>query len=132
MAVAYQNLIDTDKRSTWVKGMTTLERQPAPERTGSTHFCLTEGLQLDHTAISATFTETQLSYIEKVVMRRWGLAVWDYYKVESLGEQASRLSLCFAFRRPGFITMLVERMVLRNVLKDFLVFKKMCEGPAPN
>jgi hypothetical protein len=127
MTFAYQNLIDTDKRNVWVKGMTKMERQQAPERAGFTHYCLTEGLGLDHTAVSASFGETEMTYIEKVVMRRWGLTVWDHYKVENLPGGRSRLSLRFAFRKPNFITRLVEKAVLRNVQKDFSTFKEMCE-----
>ncbi len=127
MPVVYQNLIETDKRSIWVKGMTVLEQVPMPERIGGTHYCLSEGLGLDHTAVSAAFEANEISYIEKVVLRRWGLTVWDYYKVESLPDGGSRLSLCFAFRKPNFVTWIVEWIVLRNVRKDFGQFKIMCE-----
>jgi hypothetical protein len=128
MLAAYQNLIDTDKRSIWVKGMTKLERQPTPERAGFTHYCLTEGLGLDHTIVSATFRESEMTFIEAVIIRGWRLKVWDYYKVESLGPNHSRLSLRFAFRKTNFITRFVERIVLNNVRKDFETFKKMCEN----
>ena len=123
----YQNLIDTDKRSIWVKGMTKLERQGITERAGMAHFCLTNGLGLDHTIVSSTFDEAEINYIEKVEISRFKLTVWDYYRVENLGNQRSRLSLHFAFRRPNFITRILERIVLKNISKDFILFKKMCE-----
>ena len=127
MLFAYQNLVDTDKRNIWVKGMTKMERQPAPERAGSTHYCLTEGIGLDHTIVAADFGETEMTFIEKVTIRNWRMVVYDHYKVESLGPQRSRLSLRFAFRRNNLITKLVERVTLKAVAKDFLVFKQMCE-----
>lgn len=123
----YQNLIDTDKRSIWVKGMTKLEHQAITERAGMAHFCLTNGLGLDHTIVSSTFDDEEINYIEKVEISRFKLTVWDYYRVENLGEQRSRLSLRFAFRRPNFITRILERIVLKNISKDFILFKKMCE-----
>lgn len=125
---AYQNLIDTDKRSIWVKGMTTLEHHPITERTGKTHFCETEGLALDHTIVSAAFTETEMSYIEKVVSRRWKLTAFDYYRVERIGEGRSRLSLQVVFQKPTILTAIVERVLLNNIRKDFILFKKMCES----
>ncbi|MEK7253646.1 MAG: hypothetical protein AAB316_02805, partial [Bacteroidota bacterium] len=126
---AWQNLIDTEKRNVWVKGMTKLEWKPMPERAGTQHYCLTEGLGLDHTAVAAQVEETKMTYIEEVVMRKWRLKVYDYYKVEKLGENRSRLSLRFAFEKPNFITRIVERIVLRNVMEDFKTFKKMVEQP---
>ena len=123
----YQNLIDTDKRSIWVKGMTKLEHQAITERAGMAHFCLTNGLGLDHTIVSSTFDEAEINYIEKVEISRFKLTVWDYYRVENLGEQRSRLSLRFAFRRPNFITRIIEHFTLNNIRKDFILFKKMCE-----
>jgi hypothetical protein len=127
METVYQNLIDTQKRSIWVKGMTTLESQPVAERRGVTHYCLTEGLGLDHTVVSADFQENLRQYVEQVTLRRWGVKVWDYYQVERLDANRSRLSLRFAFRKPGFITRIVEWVVLRNIQKDFAAFKRMCE-----
>ncbi len=123
----YQNLIDTDKRSIWVKGMTKLEHRLITERAGMAHFCLTNGLGLDHTIVSSTFDEAGINYIEKVEISRFKLTVWDYYRVENLGNQRSRLSLRFAFRRPNFITRILERIALKNISKDFILFKKMCE-----
>jgi hypothetical protein len=127
MEIAWQNLVDTDKRNVWVNGMTRLEREPVPETIGFTHFCLTDGIGLDHTIVAADFGETERSMIEKVTIRKWRMLVWDYYKVERLGPQRSRLSLRFAFRRNNLITKLLERVVLKNVAKDFVVFKEMCE-----
>ncbi len=128
MFVAYQHLVDTDKRSIWVKGMTKLERQPEPERAGSTHFCLTDGVGLDHTAVASFFGNTEMTYIERVFVRRLRMTVFDHYKVEHLGEGRSRLSLRFAFYKNNWLTRLVERVVLKNVSRDFVEFKKMCEG----
>jgi hypothetical protein len=127
MLVAYQNLIDTDKRNIWVKGMTKLERDPIPERTGFKHYCLTEGLGLDHTIISAIFEEEKITFIEQVIIRNLRMKVWVFYKVESRDDRRCRLYMRLAFRKKNFITRIVEHVVLKNVMKDFELFKDMCE-----
>jgi Protein of unknown function (DUF2652) len=125
--VAYQNLIDTDKRNIWVKGMTTLEHDAITERAGKVHFCETDGLGLDHTIVQANFNEDERTYIEKVVSRRWKLSAWDYYHLERLDGEHTRLSLRLAFQKPSILTSLVERFLLNNIRKDFELFKEMCE-----
>jgi Protein of unknown function (DUF2652) len=125
--VAYQNLIDTDKRSIWVKGMTTLKHQPITERAGKRHFCETEGLGLDHTVVNTVFSENDMKYIEKVVTRTWKMTAYDHYRVEKIDRNHSRLSLRLAFRKPNLLTTIAERVLLNNVRKDFILFKKMCE-----
>jgi hypothetical protein len=128
MLVAYQNLIDTDKRNIWVIGMTKLERDPMPERAGFKHYCLTEGIGLDHTIVSADFQESKVTFIEQVIIQRLRMKAWTFYKIESLGERRCRLSMRLAFRKTSIISRLVEHFVLKNVKKDFEAFKAMCES----
>jgi hypothetical protein len=110
--------------------MTTLEHERITERTGMQHYCRTQGVGLDHIVVGADFGERQITFVEEVVVRRLGLKIWDYYRVEQLGASRSRLSLRFAFRRASPLTWLVECLVLGRVARDFEAFKAMCEREA--
>lgn len=126
-SAVYQNLIDTEKRNIWVTGMTELKYEPLTERAGFHHYCLTDGVGIDHTVVEAKFEEKEITYIEKVVIRKNGLTAWDYYKVEKLDENRTRFSIRFAFEKRNIKSWFLERLIIRRLKKDFKNFKEMCE-----
>jgi Protein of unknown function (DUF2652) len=124
--IAYQTLINVDKRPEWLVGVDSINRDMTTERIGMKHNCVFMGMVMINTAVYRDFGEDHALYTEQVEIPDIGITILVNYDLYPNSNGSTKLNVNVNWMNAELPAENKQAMIEAEIT-NLELFKGVCE-----